>query len=78
MALLEGGADVYPRTSPCYEWDVAAGDALVWAAGGIVVDLWGNPIQYNSRDSLLVRRFIATSRGGEQWLPLLLALEHDL
>jgi 3'(2'), 5'-bisphosphate nucleotidase len=77
-ALLEGSADVYPRTSPCYEWDVAAGDALVWAAGGIVVDLWGNPIQYNARDSLLVRRFIATSRGGEQWLPLLLALEHDL
>jgi len=77
-ALLDGKADVYPRTSPCYEWDVAAGDALVWAAGGFVVDLWGNPIQYNSRESLLVRRFIATSRGGEKYLPLLLAMEHDL
>jgi len=76
--VASGAADVYPRTSPCYEWDVAAGDALVWAAGGFVVDLWGNPIQYNSRESLLVRRFIATSHGGEKYLPLLLAMEHDL
>ena len=32
--VASGVADVYPRTSPCYEWDLAAGDALVRAAGG--------------------------------------------
>ena len=30
--VASGSADVYPRTSPCYEWDLAAGDALVRAA----------------------------------------------
>jgi 3'(2'), 5'-bisphosphate nucleotidase len=39
--VASGRADVYPRTSPCYEWDLAAGDALVRAAGGSVTTLEG-------------------------------------
>ena len=58
-ALATGSADVYPRTSPCYEWDVAAGDALVEAAGGCVLGLDGEPLRYNQRDTLLAPRFIA-------------------
>src|SRR5437763_12411615 len=32
--VAEGGVDIYPRLSPVSEWDVAAGHAVVEAAGG--------------------------------------------
>ena len=54
-----GSADVYPRTSACSEWDVAAGDALVRAAGGRVTKIDGDPINYNQRPSLLAEWFVA-------------------
>jgi 3'(2'), 5'-bisphosphate nucleotidase len=57
--LVLGRADVYPRTTPCYEWDVAAGDALVCAAGGAVVDFEGQPLRYNDGHTLLAPPFIA-------------------
>lgn len=59
--LLSGDADVYPRTSPCYEWDLAAGDALVRAAGGSVMTLEGEPIRYNRWDSLKAPQFVAAA-----------------
>lgn len=34
--VAEGGADYYPRFAPTMEWDTAAGQAIVEAAGGIV------------------------------------------
>lgn len=33
--LAEGSADVYPRFGPTSEWDTAAGDAVLRAAGGL-------------------------------------------
>ena len=33
-----------------HEWDVAAGAALVEAAGGVVSDLWGEPLSFNQVD----------------------------
>jgi len=57
--VAAGSADVYPRTSACSEWDVAAGDALVRAAGGRVTKFNGDPIKYNQRPSLLAESFIA-------------------
>ncbi len=44
--LAEGGGDVYPRCSPTMQWDVAAGDAVLRAAGGVVVDANGAPLLY--------------------------------
>jgi 3'(2'), 5'-bisphosphate nucleotidase len=44
--LAEGQVDVYPRLSPTSEWDVAAGHALVIAAGGKVTDSQGKPLQF--------------------------------
>jgi myo-inositol-1(or 4)-monophosphatase len=32
-----------------HEWDIAAGAALVEAAGGVVSDLWGEPIAFNQQ-----------------------------
>lgn len=59
--VVSGVADVYPRTSPCSEWDVAAGDALVRAAGGSVTDSAGHQILYNQRETLLAQSFVAAA-----------------
>ncbi|WP_179959500.1 3'(2'),5'-bisphosphate nucleotidase CysQ [Pannonibacter tanglangensis] len=37
--LAEGRADIYPRLSPTMQWDIAAGHAVLRAAGGTVLDL---------------------------------------
>lgn len=48
--LAEGNADIYPRFSRTMEWDTAAGDAILRAAGGRVLDLSGVPLRYGKRD----------------------------
>ena len=47
--LAEGAADLYPRLGPTMEWDTAAGDAVLRAAGGAVVTLDGAPLRYGKR-----------------------------
>jgi 3'(2'), 5'-bisphosphate nucleotidase len=47
--LAQGDADVYPRLSPTSEWDIAAGDAILTAAGGMVVTPGGEPVIYGPR-----------------------------
>ncbi|MGF1606865.1 MAG: 3'(2'),5'-bisphosphate nucleotidase CysQ [Rhodothalassiaceae bacterium] len=42
-----GEADLYPRLGPTMEWDTAAGDAVLRAAGGQVIDTRGQPFLYN-------------------------------
>jgi len=44
--VAEGAADVYPRLSITCEWDVAAGHALLAAAGGTVTRADGAPLRY--------------------------------
>jgi 3'(2'), 5'-bisphosphate nucleotidase len=44
--LAEGALDVYPRLSPTSEWDVAAGHAVVVAAGGAVLSPQGEALGY--------------------------------
>jgi 3'(2'), 5'-bisphosphate nucleotidase len=51
-AVAEGSADVYPRFAPTMEWDTAAGQALVEAAGGKVLQVNGEPLTYNRKDLL--------------------------
>lgn len=48
--LAEGKADLYPRFGRTMEWDTAAGDAVLRAAGGQVVTLGDNPLTYGKRD----------------------------
>ena len=48
--LAEGKADLYPRLGPTMEWDIAAGQAVVEAAGGDVRTLDGHPLRYNKQD----------------------------
>lgn len=44
--VAKGEADVYPRHGPTNEWDTAAGDAVLRAAGGMVTTLDGRPFPY--------------------------------
>ena len=48
--LAEGLADIYPRLSRTMEWDTAAGDAVLRAAGGETVTMDGNPLFYGKRN----------------------------
>ncbi len=49
--IAEGETDVYPRFGPTMEWDTAAGDAVLRAAGGVVVDSAGAPLAYGKTGS---------------------------
>ena len=60
FVLVAGGdADVYPRPAPTMEWDTAAGDAVLRAAGGRVLDLDGRPLAYG-KERFFNSGFIAT------------------
>src|SRR5262245_15464185 len=58
--IAEGGADVYPRFSPACEWDVAAGHAVLAAAGGMVTTPEGAPLSYGRMaENFRVPAFVA-------------------
>jgi 3'(2'), 5'-bisphosphate nucleotidase len=56
--LAEGAADLYPRLAPTHDWDIAAGHAILVAAGGSVVGVDGEAIVYGTPD-LLIPAFVA-------------------
>jgi 3'(2'), 5'-bisphosphate nucleotidase len=58
--VAEGQADIYPRLAPTSEWDIAAGHAVLTAAGGKVTDAQGGPLQFGTgRTGFIVPDFIA-------------------
>jgi 3'(2'), 5'-bisphosphate nucleotidase len=58
--VAEGVADIYPRLAPTSEWDIAAGQAVVTAAGGKVTDETGACLRFGERrDGFIVPSFIA-------------------
>jgi 3'(2'), 5'-bisphosphate nucleotidase len=59
--IAEGEADLYPRFGPTSEWDTAAGQAVLEAAGGHVTRLDGHRLRYNCRDSIINGNFLAYS-----------------
>lgn len=44
--IAEGMADIYPRFTRTMQWDTAAGDAVLRAAGGSTLTLEGTPLHY--------------------------------
>lgn len=48
--LAQGTADLYPRFGRTMEWDTAAGDAVLRAAGGEVRDAQGDPLRYGKHN----------------------------
>jgi len=49
--IAAGEADVYPRLGPTSEWDTAAGDAILRAAGGVVLVEDGGPLRYGKAET---------------------------
>jgi 3'(2'), 5'-bisphosphate nucleotidase len=44
--IARGDGDIYPRLAPTMEWDTAAGQAVLTAAGGCVIGRDGSPFRY--------------------------------
>lgn len=65
--VAEGEADVYPRLGPTSEWDTAAAQAVLECAGGCIVDTQGQPLRYNTKDSLLNPEFFACGVAPPAW-----------
>jgi 3'(2'), 5'-bisphosphate nucleotidase len=59
--LAEGKAELYVRFGATSEWDTAAGQALLEAAGGHVTRMDGHRLRYNCRESLINGDFVAFS-----------------
>ncbi len=59
--VAEGAADIYPRLAPTRDWDIAAGHAILKAAGGGVTAPDGAPLHYATPD-LLIPDFIASGQ----------------
>jgi len=66
--VAEGQADVYPRLGHTSEWDTAAAQCIVEAAGGHVMQLDGSPLVYNTRESFINPYFIAVGDGSRDWM----------
>lgn len=61
--IADGAADIYPRHGPTMEWDIAAGHAVLEAAGGTVLTPEGEPFAYGkAREGFRNGWFVA--RGG--------------
>lgn len=58
--VAEGTVDIYPRLAPTCEWDVAAGYAVVVAAGGMITTPDGAPLRFGRlHDDFRIPGFIA-------------------
>ncbi|HIN69122.1 MAG TPA: 3'(2'),5'-bisphosphate nucleotidase [Methylococcales bacterium] len=57
--IAEGKGDIYPRLGDTSEWDTAAAQCILTEAGGAIVDLQGEALQYNAKESLLNPPFVA-------------------
>ena len=67
--LAEGAADIYPRFGPTSEWDTAAADAILRAAGGATLAPGGEPFAYGKPDYLNGPFLALGESGAEARLP---------
>ena len=66
--VAEGIADFYPRFGPTSEWDTAAAQAVVEAAGGRVIQTDGQVLRYNAKVELLNPHFLVSGDPNRDWL----------
>jgi 3'(2'), 5'-bisphosphate nucleotidase len=68
--IADGQADLYPRLDPISEWDTAAGQAILEAAGGSLEGLDGKPFIYGKIESgFLNAGFIARGAPSSEGVP---------
>ena len=68
--VAEGRADFYPRLQPTCEWDTAAAQCVLEAAGGAVTDTEGRRLVYN-KEQILNPSFLAFGDPRQDWRALL-------
>ncbi|MBU2711896.1 3'(2'),5'-bisphosphate nucleotidase CysQ [Zooshikella sp. WH53] len=76
--IAEGKSDFYPRLTPTSEWDTAAAQAIVEAAGGCIVDFNFQPLTYNTRESLLNPPFLVLGDKQYSWQEALKPVLKDI
>jgi 3'(2'), 5'-bisphosphate nucleotidase len=70
--IAEGRGDFYPRLAPTCEWDTAAAQAVLVAAGGMVVRADNlHPLRCNTHETLLNPFFLAMGDASFDWQSLL-------
>jgi len=69
--VAEGSADIYPRLAPTMEWDTAASQAVVEAAGGQVLRADLELLRYNEEEDLLNPHFYVLGDPSFRWNTLL-------
>jgi 3'(2'), 5'-bisphosphate nucleotidase len=65
--VAEGNADIYPRLALTSEWDTAAAQAVLEAAGGILTDTDFNIYRYNQKEDILNPFFFAIGDRAYDW-----------
>ena len=66
--VAEGSADIYPRLGLTSEWDTAAAQAVVEQAGGQVLRLDGQPLDYNRKEDILNPHFLVVGAHDHDWV----------
>jgi 3'(2'), 5'-bisphosphate nucleotidase len=69
--VAEGAADIYPRLALTSEWDTAAAQAVVEAAGGQVLTDKLAVMRYNTKEDILNPFFYVIGDTGHDWQALL-------
>ncbi|WP_271409674.1 3'(2'),5'-bisphosphate nucleotidase CysQ [Pseudomonas sp. Q1-7] len=75
--LAEGAADCYPRLAPTSQWDTAAAQGVLEGAGGEVLNLAGEALTYEARETFLNPSFLALPVAAE-WRAELIQLARAL
>ena len=66
--VADGLADLYPRFGKTSEWDTAACQVVVEEAGGVMQTMQGDPIRYNTKESLLNPEFMVFGDHSLDWV----------
>lgn len=69
--VAEGQADLYPRLAPTSEWDTAAAQAVVEAAGGWVLTDALEWMRYNTKENILNPYFYVVGDVERDWKSIL-------
>tara|TARA_B100000959_G_scaffold161985_1_gene169604 strand:+ start:3096 stop:3908 length:813 start_codon:yes stop_codon:yes gene_type:complete len=65
--VAEGKANIYSRLGPTFQWDIAAGQAVVESAGGVVKSLSGTPLTYKFDPELRNPKFYCSGDDTYPW-----------
>lgn len=68
--VADGLADIYPRFGKTSEWDTAACQVIVEEAGGVMQTMQGEPLRYNTKESLLNPEFMVFGDDSVDWAGL--------